>query len=100
MRHWNNDGLLEDVATGSAAGVVGAYRMRYARTRSGERFVLQQGRFIGRPSELRVEAVGTPQAVSSVKVGGNVSIVGSGLLSVLPSGSSPARLRQAAAVLG
>lgn len=85
MRHWNNDGVLEDVATGSAAGAVGAYRLRYARARSGETFVLRQGRFTGRSSELRVEPVGTPQAVSSVRVGGNVSIVGSGTLSVLPS---------------
>jgi PhzF family phenazine biosynthesis protein len=85
MRHWNNDGVLEDVATGSAAGAVGAYRLRYARARSGEAFVLQQGRFTGRASELRVEPVGTPHAVSSVRVGGHVSIVGSGTLSILPS---------------
>ncbi len=26
VRHWNNDGILEDVATGSAAGTIGAYR--------------------------------------------------------------------------
>ena len=25
-RHWNNDGIVEDVATGSAAGVVGGLR--------------------------------------------------------------------------
>ena len=85
MRHWNNDGLLEDVATGSAAGAVGAYRLRYAGAQSGEAFVIKQGRFVGRSSALRVEPFGTAQAVPSVRVGGNVSIVGSGALSVLPS---------------
>jgi heme-degrading monooxygenase HmoA len=26
VRHWNNDGVVEDIATGSAAGTIGAYR--------------------------------------------------------------------------
>jgi predicted PhzF superfamily epimerase YddE/YHI9 len=29
VRTWDNDGLLEDIATGSAAGVIGAYRLRF-----------------------------------------------------------------------
>ena len=29
VRHWNNDGIIEDVATGSAAGTIGAYRLRH-----------------------------------------------------------------------
>ena len=29
MRHWNHDGLLEDVATESAAGTIGAYRLKH-----------------------------------------------------------------------
>ena len=28
-RHWNNDGVLEDIATGSAAGCVGAYLAKH-----------------------------------------------------------------------
>jgi PhzF family phenazine biosynthesis protein len=84
VRHWNNDGLMEDVATGSAAGTVGAYRLRHGLTRGGELFILNQGRFTGRPSILRVQPEGTPEAVQTVKVGGDVVLVGRGVLEVLP----------------
>ena len=39
-RHWNNDGVLEDVATGSAAGCVAAYLMRHGRARDGQELSL------------------------------------------------------------
>ena len=84
IRHWNNDGIVEDVATGSAAGTVGAYRMRYCDARSGEIFTLNQGRFSGRPSVIDVKPRGTADAVHSVLVGGKVAIVGHGTLEVLP----------------
>jgi len=87
MRHWNNDGLMEDVATGSAAGTVGAYRLRHGLTRDGELFILNQGRFTSRPSILRVQPEGTPEAVQTVKVGGDVVLVGRGVLEVLPIGA-------------
>lgn len=81
-RHWNNDGVLEDVATGSAAGTIGAYRLKHGLARGGETFTLSQGRFTGRPSHLRVRPEGEPQAVATVKVGGDVAVVGSGRLAV------------------
>jgi len=84
VRHWNNDGVIEDIATCSAAGTVGAYRLRHGLTRAGETFVLNQGRFVGRPSQLKVRPEGTPAEVSTVKVGGHVSLVGRGQLDVLP----------------
>lgn len=84
IRHWNNDGIVEDVATGSAAGVIGAYRVRHRRVPPGLAFSLHQGRFAGRPSVLTVEAHGSPEKITSVKVGGHVSIVGQGTLVVLP----------------
>ena len=84
IRHWNNDGVVEDVATGSAAGTIGAYRMRYCSARSGETFTLDQGRFAGRPSMIDVRPHGTAQAVHSVMVGGKVAIVGHGTLEVRP----------------
>ena len=84
IRHWNNDGIVEDVATGSAAGVIGAYRVRHRRVAPGLAFSLHQGRFAGRPSVLTVQADGSPEEVTSVKVGGHVSIVGQGTLDVLP----------------
>jgi trans-2,3-dihydro-3-hydroxyanthranilate isomerase len=83
-RHWNNDGILEDVATGSAAGTIGAYRLKHRRTRGGDGFILKQGQYTGRPSALRVRPEGTPQRVTTVKVGGDVALVGRGTLDVLP----------------
>lgn len=84
IRHWNNDGITEDVATGSAAGTIGAYRLRHGLTRGGETFILHQGRYVGRPSVLRVRPEGTAEAIRTVKVGGDVALVGHGTLDVLP----------------
>lgn len=84
VRHWNNDGIIEDTATGSAAGALGAYRLRHGLARGGETFVLNQGRFTGRPSTLRVQPEGTPEEVHNVRVGGDVALVGHGTLEVRP----------------
>lgn len=85
IRHWNNDGVLEDVATGSAAGTIGAYRRKHGLAAAGEPFVLQQGRFLGRPSELRVVAEGDSVATGNIRVGGDVVFVGRGVLDVVPA---------------
>lgn len=84
VRHWNNDGILEDVATGSAAGTIGAYRLRHGMVRGGETFILNQGRFTGRPSELRVRPEGSAANVETVNVGGDVAFVGHGTIEALP----------------
>lgn len=84
VRHWNNDGIIEDVATGSAAGTIGAYRLRHGLTAAGKTFILNQGRFTGRPSTLRVQPEGTALKVENVKVGGDVALVGRGILEVRP----------------
>jgi trans-2,3-dihydro-3-hydroxyanthranilate isomerase len=84
VRHWNNDGIIEDVATGSAAGTVGAYRLRHGLARGGEFFILNQGRFAGRPSLLHVQPEGTRDRVELVKVGGDVALVGRGTLEARP----------------
>jgi len=84
VRHWNNDGVVEDVATGSAAGAIGAYRLRHGLVRAGAAFVLNQGQFTGRPSRLRVLPEGSAERVESVKVGGDVSFVGHGVIEARP----------------
>ena len=84
VRHWNNDGIIEDVATGSAAGTIGAYRLRHGLVRGGDTFILNQGQFTGRPSKLRVLPEGTANRVETVKVGGDVAFVGHGALEALP----------------
>jgi trans-2,3-dihydro-3-hydroxyanthranilate isomerase len=84
VRHWNNDGIIEDVATGSAAGTIGAYRLRHGLVRGGDTFILNQGQFTGRPSKLRVLAEGSANHVETVKVGGDVAFVGHGMIEALP----------------
>ena len=51
-RTWDNDGLAEDVATGSAAGPLCAYLVRHGIKKQGEVIRLKQGRHVGRPSEM------------------------------------------------
>lgn len=77
-RHWNNDGIMEDVATGSAAGVVGAYALKHGLVRPGEAFVLKQGHFMGRPSEIVVTPFGARDDIERVTVAGEVAFVGKG----------------------
>src|SRR5262249_21757051 len=84
QRHWSNDGVLEDVATGSAAGVIGAYRLLHGLAVAGKTFILDQGRFVGRPSELFVTPKTNGRGRIEVDVGGTVSFVGGGTLEALP----------------
>lgn len=84
VRHWNNDGIIEDIATGSAAGTIGAYRLRHGLTRGGDTFILHQGQYTGRPSTLRVQPEGTADHVDTVKVGGDVAFVGHGVIDAVP----------------
>ena len=84
QRHWNNDGVIEDVATGSAAGVIGVYRLRHGLASSGASFVLRQGRFTSRPSELLVIPRTNKLGALEVDVGGWVSFVGRGELEAMP----------------
>jgi trans-2,3-dihydro-3-hydroxyanthranilate isomerase len=83
-RHWNNDGVMEDIATGSGAGTVGAYLTRHGRITAGREFILRQGRFVGRSSEIRVRSEGTPSDITRVEVGGEVALVSRGALGALP----------------
>ena len=83
-RHWNNDGVMEDVATGSGAGTVGAYLTKHGRIAAGQECILQQGRFLGRSSEIRVRSEGTQSDIARVEVGGDVALVGRGVLGALP----------------
>lgn len=87
-RHWNNDGRLEDIATGSAAGCVVAYLVKHGRARPGEEVLLAQGRFVGRPSTIAATGGGTAEDVERVSVGGDVALVGTGTLRALPPGGA------------
>jgi PhzF family phenazine biosynthesis protein len=84
IRHWSNDGKTEDIATGSAASVVGAYLVTSGILSAAEPIVLAQGRFLGRPSVLTVETEVVHDAVSRVYISGNVHLIGEGRLQVPP----------------
>ncbi len=83
-RHWNNDGLTEDIATGSGAGTAAAFLAQAGRVACNAPFTLRQGRFVGRPSELTLTPRGVPAALTSIRVGGHVARVGTGTLERLP----------------
>ena len=83
-RHWNNDGVVEDAATGSAAGCVAAYLHRHGQLSDDQDAELRQGRFINRPSRISISARSADGGIR-VRVGGEVVLVGSGRLGVLPS---------------
>jgi trans-2,3-dihydro-3-hydroxyanthranilate isomerase len=77
-RTWDNEGKVEDSATGSAAGPVAAYLVRHGYTRADLPLILHQGRFTGRPSQLI--AIVSDGEQLSVKVRGDVVAIGSGSL--------------------
>lgn len=83
-RHWDNDGVTEDVATGSGAGCAAAYLRRHGRIDDGGAVTLRQGRFTGRTGEMTISAHGHGTAIDSVQVGGEVAFVGEGRLEALP----------------
>tara|TARA_R100000306_G_scaffold62558_1_gene73295 strand:+ start:1638 stop:2420 length:783 start_codon:yes stop_codon:yes gene_type:complete len=83
-RHWNNDGVLEDLATGSAAGPVGCFAVKHGLALTSGPIKLRQGHFINRPSELEVTVTGTRDDITGVHVAGSVSIMGQGTLFKLP----------------
>ena len=79
-RTWDPFGVIEDIATGSAAGPVAAFLVEHGLHRRAEPFSLNQGRFLGRPSRLDV-CVGSDGRIS---VGGNVQLLARAELQVDP----------------
>lgn len=78
-RTWDNDGKVEDAATGSAAGTTGVYLFRHGLAQSDKEIVLNQGSFVGRPSKLIVQISGTKDKIRSVKVSGEVVMMAKGV---------------------
>lgn len=74
-----NGAPLEDPATGSAAGPLGAYLVNHRILPPG-RIRLQQGYEMGRPSDIQLTIGGAPGALTSVHVGGGVVKVAEGTL--------------------
>ena len=73
-------GVLEDPATGSAAGPLGAYVEKYnilGRKEIGAPVVIEQGHEIKRPSRLVSEVIGEPK-LDGMRVSGQVRLIAEG----------------------
>ena len=75
-RTWDNGGVVEDVATGSAAGPAAAYLAAHGLAAEDELIVINQGRFLGRPSRIAV----APDGRGELWVGGPVAPIARGVL--------------------
>jgi trans-2,3-dihydro-3-hydroxyanthranilate isomerase len=71
-------GVVEDAATGSAAGLLAVHLARHGRIRFGEEIEIRQGAQLGRPSQLYASATGEGDRIDYVEVGGSAVIVAEG----------------------
>ena len=71
-------GVMEDPATGSAAGPLACHLARHGRIAFGEEIEIRQGAEIARPSVLFARADGTAAAIERVEVGGSAVTVARG----------------------
>ena len=78
-RTWDNEGRVEDIATGSAAGPVGAYLVRHGLKQPDQEIILHQGRFVSRPSEIFIKVAAESGRIHSVEVSGEVCMVARGI---------------------
>ena len=79
-RTWDNLGLVEDIATGSAAGPVGAYLVKNGFEKFDDEIILKQGNFLGRPSELKIRVSSISNEINDVYVEGDVCKIAVGEL--------------------
>jgi trans-2,3-dihydro-3-hydroxyanthranilate isomerase len=75
-----NHGVVEDPATGSAAGPLAIHLARHGRIRFGEQIEISQGAEINRPSTLYATAEGEGDRDDRVEVGGSAVVVARGEL--------------------
>jgi trans-2,3-dihydro-3-hydroxyanthranilate isomerase len=73
-------GVIEDPATGSAAGPLAVHLYRHGRLSPGEEIVISQGAEVGRPSALHARITAPEGRIEQVEVGGSAVIVGRGEL--------------------
>src|SRR6478609_609061 len=73
-----NSGVVEDPATGSAAGPLAIHLARHGRIAFGEEIEISQGVEIGRPSRLHARVDGSAEQIERVMVGGSSVAVARG----------------------
>ncbi len=72
------DGVVEDPATGSAAGPLACHLARHGLIEFGAEIEIEQGAELGRPSRLFARADGSAERVDEVGVGGAAVVVARG----------------------
>jgi trans-2,3-dihydro-3-hydroxyanthranilate isomerase len=77
-RTWDNLGLVEDVATGSSAGPVGAYLVDNKIEKMDNELIIEQGHFLGRPSQIKIVVTSKNDKMDDVFVEGNVCKIAKG----------------------
>ncbi|MEU4171609.1 PhzF family phenazine biosynthesis isomerase [Streptomyces sp. NPDC026665] len=75
-------GVVEDAATGSAAGPLAIHLARHGFAEYGQEIKITQGVEMGRPSVMRATAEGVGESVHSVHVGGHAVLVAEGTINV------------------
>jgi trans-2,3-dihydro-3-hydroxyanthranilate isomerase len=71
----------EDPFTGSATGGMAAYLWHHGLIDT-PTWVAEQGHWMGRPGQASVEVVGPPEAITTVRVGGDAAVIVRGELSL------------------
>ncbi|ROS00373.1 PhzF family phenazine biosynthesis protein [Sinobacterium caligoides] len=71
-RTWDNDGSVEDIATGSAAGPTAAYLHKHKLCIPDKSITISQGRFVGRPSEIEAYVQTQDDDITNIWVSGSV----------------------------
>ena len=77
-RTWDNDGIVEDIATGSAAGPVAAYLVKHHICKFGQMITIKQGSYLQRPSLMQVIVSGCSDKIIGIKVIGDTCMIGEG----------------------
>ncbi len=80
-------GVLEDPATGSAAGPLGCYLVQHGCVSGdeGRQMVNVQGVKMGRASRIHISITGGADAITGVKVGGEAVLVARGEFLAIPA---------------
>jgi trans-2,3-dihydro-3-hydroxyanthranilate isomerase len=69
-RFLDPNGTMEDPFTGSAAGAMGAYLVRYG-LKNGPLLHIEQGHLLGRPGQGQLEVRGSGENIQGIKLGGS-----------------------------
>lgn len=76
-RTWDNEGKVEDIATGSAAGPAAAFLFKAELVSAHKPFQIKQGRMVGRPSTMDVFIKAGKYVIDNIIVSGDVYKVAS-----------------------